>query len=654
MAVGNDNVETRGAARSLFGRRDWVYLLSLLIPFVVYDLALKATLVFAGAGDPGFLGGLGLMRSDLLFNLGYVLLWVGLFAIARKRASRWILVVLFHVVTMLIVLITTSAYQYYKVTGSTLDSDYLYLWLASPEGTGGAIASELTPGILALLLIVVLYSVLGPALVTRLVLRWRGWSAAGSRTPAGGSRLRIFGVGLASYALLSFSLLPGGSSTGASKSFSRDAFVNVVITAAQVAESEQLPEIAAEPVAENPAAEVGLVPTAETEKRNVVLIQLESTRARATTPYNENLDTTPYLDELANQSLLVEQAYTVVPHTHNALAAINCGIEPPLDRWGTMLLGAREDIMPVSCLPHLLKEQGYNSAYFMSQSESFERSPQILENLGYEEFYSADRVETEGFEKTNYFGYEDEVVLEPSRKWLEQQKRSGEPFLASYLTSAPHHDYLAPSERYGSKNFTDNELVNRYLNSVRNQDFFLKKLMDQYKKLGLYEDTVFVILGDHGEGFGEHGRYQHDNVIYEEGLRIPMLVHDPKYIQSGATLKGPVNQLDVLPTVADLLGYEIRGGTYGGSSLVRPMRKDRTLMFSCWNESGCLASLKGTEKYIYHFDDRPEEVFDLSQDPTERQNLAGQRSPEELEKRRRELLEWRAKVNSTYGIQSSE
>jgi arylsulfatase A-like enzyme len=115
-----------------------------------------------------------------------------------------------------------------------------------------------------------------------------------------------------------------------------------------------------------------------------------------------------------------------------------------------------------------------------------------------------------------------------------------------------------------------------------------------------------------------------------------------------------VNQLDILPTVTDLLDYEVRGGTYGGSSLIRPMRKDRTLMFSCWYARGCLASLKGKEKYIYYFEDQPEEIFDLSQDPTELRNLAGQRSPEELEKRRRELLEWRAKVNSQYGMQSSE
>src|SRR4028119_1764952 len=251
MAVGNDNAKARGAARSLLSRRDWVYLLSLLIPFVVYDLVLKGVLVFAGAGDPGFLGGLGLMQSDLLFTVGYVLLWVGLFALARRRASRWIVVGMFHVVTMLVALITTSAYQYYKVTGSTLDSDYLYLWLASPEGTGGAIASELTLGILALLLIVVFYAALGPALVTRLVLRWRGPAEAAPRTSMGVSWSRSVGVGLAAYALFSLSLLPGGSSTGASKSFSRDAFVNVVMTAAQAAESEERPERAAAPAAED-------------------------------------------------------------------------------------------------------------------------------------------------------------------------------------------------------------------------------------------------------------------------------------------------------------------------------------------------------------------------------------------------------------------
>ncbi len=639
MAQAQDNVEIRPeASRSLLSRRDWVYLLSLLIPFVLYDLTLKGVLIFSRPEDPGIWGALGLVRSDLLFNLGYALLWIGLFAIARRDASRRIVVGLFHLCTLFVALITTSAYQYFKVTGSTLDSDYIYLWLYSPEGTGGAIASELTTGILVVLATILVYAIFGPWLVTRLLGRWRGWS--GGRTVKV-SWLRVAGVGLAVYALFSFSLLPGGSSTGASKSFSRDAFVNVIMTATEVAEGQNLAEVAPQPT-----PEASFEPTPSGEKRNVVMVFLESTRSGATTPYNDNLKTTPFLDQLADQSLLVEKAYTVVPHTHNALAATNCGIAPPLDPWGTKVLAYYEP--PSICLPGLLSEQEYNTAFFMSQEGSFEKSPQILENLGYEEFYSVDTMDKEGFEQTNYFGYEDEVMLEPSKEWLEENGDG--PFLATYLTSAPHHDYLAPEERYGSKQFTNDELINRYLNSVRNQDFFLKKLFEQYKELGLYEDTVFVIVGDHGEAFGEHGRYQHDNVIYEEGLKVPLIIHDPKRFEGGARLTGPVNQLDILPTVTDLLGYETEGGDYPGYSLLDPIPTNRTLMASCWNPAGCLASIEGTTKYIYHFDDEPEELFDLSKDPDERNNLAAQ-NPKEVEERRQEVLEWRAEVHSKYGTQ---
>ena len=117
-----------------------------------------------------------------------------------------------------------------------------------------------------------------------------------------------------------------------------------------------------------------------------------------------------------------------------------------------------------------------------------------------------------------------------------------------------------------------------------------------------------------------------------------------------------MSQLDVLPTVAEVLDYEIEGGAYKGSSLLGGPRptEERTLMFSCWNDSGRLASIKGSQKYIYHLDDEPEEIFDLSEDPAEQRNLAGERTTEELKERRSELLEWRARVNSTYGVQASK
>ena len=101
-----------------------------------------------------------------------------------------------------------------------------------------------------------------------------------------------------------------------------------------------------------------------------------------------------------------------------------------------------------------------------------------------------------------------------------------------------------------------------------------------------------------------------------------------------------------------MLGYEVERGDYKGSSLLGQLPEDRTLLVSCWNDSGCLASIKGTEKYVYHFDDEPEELFDLSADPTESRNLVPER-PEDTERRRQELLGWRAKVSAEYGAQPS-
>lgn len=633
----------------LLSRRDWVYLLSLLVPFVVADMALEVYILASQPDPPWLRGGLALIRADFSLNLGYALFWIGLFAAARKGLWRRAVVVLFHLLTLSIALTTVISYQYLEITGTTLDSEYLLFWLAAPEGTGGVIASQVTPISLALLLAISAYAVLGPTVATRLVEWWRGWGRAGIRS-AKVPWLRLAGVVLTAYALLSFSLLPGGGVGGIS--FSRDAVANVALTAAEVAESGGPPEVAAEPA--EPPPEASLQPTSGTEKRNVVLILLESTRSGATTPYNEELGTTPFMDELTKQSLVVEQARAVVTHSTNAYVATNCGVEPPLDRWGTLTLGTRSDSIPSTCLAELLKEQGYDTAWFTSSTSTFERQPEIVQNMGYEEYYPVEGMDKEGFEQANYFGYEDDVMLEPSKEWLTEQKGSGKPFLATYATITPHHEYQAPQERYGRKDFAENDVTNRYLNAVRYQDMFLKNLFDQYKELGLYEDTVFVILGDHGQAFGEHGRFQHDNVPYEEGLKVPMLVHDPRRFQDGARVEDPVDQLDVLPTAADLLGYEIEGGEYGGRSFLDPLPEDRVFMSSCWNESGCMTRIEGTEKYIYHFDNKPEEVFDLSADPGESRNLAGEYSSEELEKRRRELLEWRAKVNSMYGTRTPE
>lgn len=97
------------------------------------------------------------------------------------------------------------------------------------------------------------------------------------------------------------------------------------------------------------------------------------------------------------------------------------------------------------------------------------------------------------------------------------------------------------------------------------------------------------------------------------------------------------------------MGYEVKNGTYPGYSLLHPVPEDRTLRFGCISGRTYLASIKGFEKYIYNFDKRPEEVFNVLQDPFEKRNLASLYSKEELDRRRNDLVAWRSKVNAQYG-----
>jgi phosphoglycerol transferase MdoB-like AlkP superfamily enzyme len=614
-------------------------LLSLLVPLVVYNLALKAYDIASQPGNHERLAqALDLMWADVFFNLGYALLWIGLFAVIRRRPLRLVVIFLFHATTMLVVATTTVAHYYFLENGTTLDYGTIAEWIPKFEEIVPILFQGGVPLLAWMLLAAaLLYVALGPLFVARTVERWRGWPKGRFlAVRAETSFLGSLGLFLLAAGFGSLSLLTGITT------LARAPLVNVVLTGIeQVTTEEDISD--AGQLTEHAATHASLAETLRTEKRNVVLVHLESTRAHSVTPYNEDLKTTPYLDELAEESLLAERAYVVVPRSSKATVTVNCGIDPPLYQGPEFDLGG----IPVPCLASMLKDQGYSTVFFQSSSETMDQYGVVADNLGYEEYYPSESMDTEGFEATNYISYEDDIMLEPSEQWLKEHK--DEPFLAQYLTGTGHDDYRCLSTRYGSEHFAqDDDQLNRYLNCLRLQDIFLKNLFDQYKELGLYEDTIFVIYGDHGEGFGEHGRFLHGDTPWEEGLRVPLIIHDPKRLQNGERVEGLSNQTDILPTVVGMLGYEVENGEYPGYSLLRPLPEDRTLRFSCISSRKCLASINGDEKYIYHYDNQPEEVYDLSNDPLEEQNLADEYSKEELDKRREDLFQWLSSVNSKY------
>jgi lipoteichoic acid synthase len=639
----------------LLVRRDWVYVLSLLIPLVVYTLCLKVVGIISEFPTIGVWGVLRLLRSDLLFDLGYALIWIGLFAASRGMLRR-IVFVLFHAAAILVVAFGTCAYQYFRSTGTTLDYPIVAYYLAKLGEAKGAVSSAAPLGAWLVLAAAILYTLLGPMLITRGLVRPSSTGGSPQNRPpdaevgetSGGDRpsereltrrdFLAVGVGTAAGAFLLRGSLLADEVAGAGASFSRAPLSNLVAT--ELEQSRM--QAAAENVKpRHPLANARLKPTPRTRRHHVALIHLESVRERSATPYDDDLETMPYLAELAKDSLLVERAYTTVPHTSKAIVSVMSGLYPSPK---TDIVEADTGGIPARCLAEVLAEQGYKSAWFQSAKQSFEDRPQLVENFGYGHFQAYESMKTQGFQQANYLGYEDDIMLEPSRRWLE--KNGDDPTLVTFLGVTPHHQYLAPT-RYGREHFAQKDGLNRYLNAVRYDDFWTKNIIEMYKALGLYEDTIFVIYGDHGEGFGEHGRYQHDGVIWEEGLRVPLIVHDPKSFDGGARVEGPAHLLDLPPTIVDMLGFEVVDGEYPGRSVL-DLPEGRTLLFGCRPDLLSTARIQGQEKYIYHFGNRPDELYDLAKDPLERNNLASRVGGKELDRRRSELLEWHAETTAAY------
>lgn len=348
---------------------------------------------------------------------------------------------------------------------------------------------------------------------------------------------------------------------------------------------------------------------------NVVLITMESTRASAVTPYLPGLPTTPFLVELAAEGVLVERAYTVVPHTSKALVPIHCGIPPKLVK---AIDEANAGTIPTTCLAGHLAAAGYATLFIQPARETFEDRPGLVGNLGFANFLGKSSLPTEGFDESSYFGYEDDIMVGPAFDWVDAQDR---PFFLAILTLTAHDDYGIPAG-FPVQDYVDDPTFNAYLNTVAYTARFVEKIHDGLAERGLLDDTIFIVAGDHGEGFGEHGRYGHDQVIYDEGLHVPMILKGPGIGPPGAVLPGLRQVVDLLPTILRLVGQEppVAGGEYDGRDLFETEGHER-LFHSCWRDSTCMAMREGDRKVIYHYGDPGVEVFDLAADPQETRNV---------------------------------
>ena len=239
-------------------------------------------------------------------------------------------------------------------------------------------------------------------------------------------------------------------------------------------------------------------------------------------------------------------------------------------------------------------------------------------------------------------------MVQPSLDWVKQQRDKQSPFLLVMMTTVGHYDYRYPTT-WKTRSFgVRDENYNRYLNCLSYVDSVMKDFMDGLEKLGVLHSSIVIILGDHGESFGEHGATAHSLDLYDETLRIPAIIHADGLVPPGTSIQGLRQEEDVLPTVVDALGLTLENATFSGTSLLKPVPADRTLYFSGALYSQATAMRKGGTKYIYNFGRIPTEVYAIDQDPKEQHDIASTLPHSAIEQAEMDLLVWRERVSRAY------
>jgi len=358
--------------------------------------------------------------------------------------------------------------------------------------------------------------------------------------------------------------------------------------------------------------------------RNVILIHLESTGARYLRPYGAADDPMPNLTRLARQAILFENAYTVYPETIKSFFAVQCSLHPALDT-PPEIYG--RDFGPA--LATVLGRQGYRTGLFHSGRFMYLGMDAAIRNRGYDTLEDAGAI---GGDHESSFGIDEPSAVRHILRWIDNVP-AGERFLVSYLPVAGHHPYATP----GRGPFPPDKDVNRYRNALYYADAALGQLLDGLRSRGLDRQTLFVILGDHAEAFGQHeGNYGHTLFLYDENVRVPYLIAAPGLTEKEERVSRIASLIDTAPTVLDLLSVRRPNG-YQGRTLLEG--ETRMALFCTDYTLGFLGLRDGRWKLIHELESGRSLLYDLEDDPDEQHDLAA-RHPERVAPYREHLLAW--------------
>jgi lipoteichoic acid synthase len=315
----------------------------------------------------------------------------------------------------------------------------------------------------------------------------------------------------------------------------------------------------------------------------------------------------PNLTRLAASGIVFDRAYAAYPESIKGLYSVLCSAYPAFDVAVDSYASA-----PCRALPATLSEHGYATALFHSGRFMYLGMEAVIRHRGYDTLADAGDI---GGNRNSSFGVDEPSTVRRMLQWMDAQG-SGRPFFLTYLPIAGHHPY--ESSQAGP--FDEHDEFGRYRNALREGDAALGTLIQGVQQRGLAEQTVWIVFGDHGEAFGQHeGNYGHTFNLYEENVRVPLLIAAPERGSAPRRSHRVVSLVDIAPTVLDLAGLPVPP-IYQGQSMLAPGA--RMAFFFADYSRGLLGLRDGSLKVIYAIDSGRSSLFDLDADPLERVNVA--------------------------------
>ncbi|WP_342422089.1 LTA synthase family protein [Paenibacillus sp. FSL E2-0178] len=307
--------------------------------------------------------------------------------------------------------------------------------------------------------------------------------------------------------------------------------------------------------------------------KNLIILQMESFQNFLINLSVDGTEITPNLNKLAAESYYFPRFFQQVGqgNTSDAEFIVNTSFYVPPDGPATEMYAPKD----LPSLPKLLQAQGYDTATFHTNEVDFWNRGELYDALGFNRYYDKAYF---GEDDTVFYGSSDEVLYNKTSSELARMDQNEQPFYSHVISMSSHNPFTIPESKYKMTlpERYEGTLVGDYIRAENYADYALGQFMDELKSSGVWDNSVVVLYGDH-RGLPIFSLKDDDKVLMEEILgheynerdliNIPLII-SATGITSPSVKEQLGGQVDILPTVANLLGVPLDYHIHFGQDLL--------------------------------------------------------------------------------------